>query len=56
MAPPSITNNLLHDVLEVNLQVMLRKAVKNHGQLVESKDTTKFGWEMKISIPVPVTM
>jgi hypothetical protein len=51
--PPTSSNLMLH-LLRAHLQVMLWKAADQHGQPNEAEDITKFSWEVKNGVVMPV--
>jgi len=54
MALPPTSSNLLQHVLRAHLQIILWKAADQHSPPEESVDITRFGWEFKDGIPIPV--
>ena len=54
MALPPTSSNSLQHVLRAHLQIILWKAADQHSPLEESVDITRFGWEFKNDIPIPV--
>jgi hypothetical protein len=54
MALPPTSSNLLQHALCAHLQIILWKAADQHSPPEESVDITRFGWEFKDGIPIPV--
>ena len=54
MALPPTSSNLLQHVHRARLQIILWKAADQHSTPIESVDITRFGWEFKDGIPIPV--
>ena len=54
MALPPTSSNSWQHVLRAHLQIILWKAADQHSPPEESVDITRFGWEFKDDIPIPV--